>query len=140
MDNNLLQLAALINGEAADQPYDVKLMVGSTVINRLNAGKAKEFGASLPDVALKGYYAAQNPNEPYKQALTQQFPDKISEDAFKQSLAIASALIKGTVKPQAGQFYFTEDEEGKLRKNKKAFNFKAVKSVGKVGKYNVYEY
>jgi len=138
--NPVIDLANTIYGEAANQDYDTMLMVGSTVINRLNAQRPQEFGVDMPDVLQKGYFAVSNPNIPYKQALEHKFPDKQSEDKYKQALAIASGLVRGTLKPQEGQFYFTDKEVNKFKRNPKKFNLKAVKEVGRVGDYRVFSY
>lgn len=138
-NDNILLLAAMISGESISEDYDTMHMVGSSAINRANANRPDEFGSSLPEILQKGYYAVQNQNTPYTQAVTQSFPDKKSEDKYKQALAIASGLYKGTIKPREGMFYFTDDEIKKL-KRKKSFNFKAVKEHGKVGKYTVFSY
>jgi len=138
MDNELLQLAHLIYGEAGGEDLDTKKMVGSSVINRLNSGRAKEFGGSIEEVAQKGYYAVSKKSKMYEQAVSGNFPDKSSETAWKQSLAVASGLVKGTIKPSAGMFYFT-DKEAKQQK-KVGFKFSQVKETGKVGKFNTYSY
>jgi spore germination cell wall hydrolase CwlJ-like protein len=140
MEDPIQELAAVIYGEAANQKPEVMQMVGSTVLNRLNSGRSTEFGATLPEIIQKGYYAASGQNEPYKQAITGKFPDKIAEKAYKQSYAIASGLVKGTIKPAKGMFYFTKSEIAKLRKNKKAFDFSKVKNVGDSGDYQVFDY
>lgn len=136
-----MALTAMINGEGASSDFDTKVMIGSTAINRLKSQRLSEFGGTLPEVTQKGYYAVINKNEPYKQAVSGKFPDKIAEKAWKQSLSIASGLLKGTIELKQGQFFFTDKEESKLRKSgKKNFDFKLVKNVGKTGKYNVYSY
>jgi hypothetical protein len=133
MDANILALANTIYGEGASSDYDTKVMIGSSMINRYKSGRTKEFGATLPQIAQKGYYAVSNPNVPYKQALSGKFPDDASANAYKQSMAIASGLIKGTIKPVEGQFYFTDKEKPKM-------NWKLLKEVGRTGKYKVWSY
>ena len=141
MDADLMALTAMINGEGASADFDTKVMMGSSALNRLETGRLEEFGGTLSEVTQKGYYAVINKNEPYQQAVSGKFPDKIAEKAWKQSLAIASGLIKGTIERKKGQFFFTDKEEKKLRKaGKKKFDFDKVKSVGRTGKYNVYSY
>ena len=141
MDNTILALANAIYGEAASEDIDTMKMVGSVALNRLEAGKIDEFGSSMPEVLQKGFYAVSNPNEPYKQAISGQFPDKLSETKYKQALSIASGLVRGTIDRSKGQFYFTDNEVKKLKgKGKKSFNFDVVKPTGKVGKYNTYSY
>lgn len=139
-NGDIAQLANMIFGEAANQDYDTMHMVGSSAVNRLNANRQKEFGANLGEVLQKGYYAVSNPNEPYKQALSGKFKDDVSKNAYKRAFAISSALLKGTLKPKEGQFYFTDKEIKKLKKNPKSFNFKAVRETGKSGDYRVFSY
>jgi spore germination cell wall hydrolase CwlJ-like protein len=133
-------LANVIYGEAANQPPEVMKMVGSTVVNRRAAGRGKEFGETLPEIINKGYYAASNPNVPYRQAMMQQFPDEESINKYKQAISIAAGLLRGTIEPDKGQFYFTGKEIKKLKKTPKRFNFNAVKEVGRVGDYIVFSY
>ena len=140
MDIDVVQLANMIFGEAASEDADTMVMVGSTALNRLEAGRAKEFGSNLGEVLQKGFYAVSNPNEPYKQAVSGKFPDEDSELRYKHALSTAYALIDGAMPRTKGHFYFTDSEVKKLQKNKKAFDFSKVKSTGKVGKYQTYSY
>lgn len=139
-NQDIMQLAAMINGEGASLDRDAKIMIGSSALNRLEAKRAEEFGSNLQEVLSKGYYAVSNPNTPYKQAISQQFPDKVSENSFKESLVIASGLIGGTIPKRSGMFYFTDKEINKFKKNPKLFNLKAVKEIDKVGNYRVFSY
>lgn len=139
MNPDILSMAQAIYGEAASEDFNTMHMIGSTMLNRLKSGRAKEFGANIPEILNKGYYAVSNPNEPYKQALSKKFPDKQSELKFKQALQIASGLYKGTIKPTEGEFYFTPKEIANQKKAK-SFNFKVVKDVGSIGKYKVFSY
>ena len=134
-------LAALINGEAAGSDRETKIMVGSSALKRLAANKPEEFGSTLQEVAQKGYYTVKDQNEPFKQAVTGNFPDKKAENAFKESLSIASGLIKGGIEQKNVMFYFKPSEETKMRKKgSKVFNFSAVKPSDSVGGYNTYTY
>ena len=140
---DLMHLANTIYGEGASEDYNTMLMQGSTVMNRLNANKAGEFGGSLGEVIDKGYYAARSdkqgkPSPMYLQAMMQQFPDKHSENKYKIALQIASGLLKGTIEPVEGQFYFKPDEVKSQRKA--GFKFDLTKKVGKTGKYTVFAY
>ena len=138
--DELKKLTNLIYGEGASADYDTRVMMGSSALNRLEANRVKEFGSTLDEVGQKGYYAISNPNVPYKQALSQKFPDEKSETAYKESMAIASGLLRGKIERAPGMFYFTKKEVAKLKKTPKKFNFKAVKRVGDVGDYQVYTY
>jgi len=132
--NEVLWLANTIYGEAASEDYNTMHMVGSTIINRVRAKKA-EFGFGIPEVCQKGYYAVKNQNTPYRNALEQNFTTKKAQNQYKQALAIASGLYRGTIKPQPGQFYLTAKE---LKKTK--MDLKLLNKVGKVGKYTVLSY
>ena len=140
-DADLKELAAIIHGEGASTKADVKTMIGSSVLNRLDAERYEEFGASMEEIGQKGYYAAKDGTTLYQNAKEGNFPDDMSEKSYKESYAIASGLIKGTIPRHDAMFFFTPPEETKLRKKgKKHFNFDLVKSQGEVGDYNTYSY
>jgi len=82
-DQTVLALAQMLSGEVSGQPYETKVRVASTALNRLSANNPKEFGSSMPEVLQKGYYAVSNPNTPYKQAVSGNFPDEASQNDFK---------------------------------------------------------
>jgi len=140
MPNDVVDLANMIYGEVANQDYNTMLKVGSTAINRLNSNRPREFGSNMQEVLQKGYYAVSNPNEPYQEAISGKFKSKEGENKYKQALAIASGLKKGTITPTKGVFYFTPKEIQKLKKNKKAFNFDLVEQVGETPIYKIYDY
>jgi len=134
------QVADAVFGEGANQPIEVRRMIASTIINRMNSGKVAEFGGDYSTILQKGYYAVSNPNTPYTQASTNKFPDKNSENIYKETLQMVSGLMKGTIPLDKGLFYFTPKEIQKLKKNPKAFDFTKVKNVGSSGDYQVYDY
>ena len=138
--SDLSDLANIIYGEAADQDDKVMKMVGSSVINRQRSGRTEEFGGTIAEIGQKGYYAVKNPNQPYKEALSQKFGNEESELKYKKAVAIAGGLLKETIPPDKGLFYFKADEEKKLRGKPKVFNFKLVTPTAKVGAYQVYDY
>jgi spore germination cell wall hydrolase CwlJ-like protein len=138
--SDLTDLTNLIYGEAANQDEKVMKMVGSTVINRQKSGRTQEFGETIGEIAQKGYYAVKNPNQPMKEAMSGKFGSPEAERKYKQAMATASGLLRGTIEPDKGMFYFKPDEIKKLKKTPKVFNFKAVKSVGKSGDYEVFDY
>ena len=139
--SDITKLAAMIYGEAANQKPEIMRKIGSTAVNRLSAGRDEEFGSNMDEVLNKGYYAVRNPNEPYKHTMTGKFPDELSATQYKQALAIASGLIKGTITPDKGEFYFTKSELNKLKKKgRKAFNFDAVKKLDEFGDYQMFGY
>lgn len=135
------KLAAMIYGEVGNKKADVMRKVGSTALNRLASGKVKEFGGNLDEVLVKGYNAVKDNSPMFTQAATGKFPDELSANQYKQALAIASGLVKGTIKPDKGQFYFKQSEISKLKKKgKKAFNFDAVKNVDEFDEYKMFSY
>lgn len=138
--SDIIQLANAIYGEGANQPYEVMKMIGSSAINRVRSGRASEFGSNMCEVLNKGYYAVSNPNQPYKEAVSGKFGSPEAENKYKQAVAIASGLIKGNIEPDEGEFYFTDKEIQKLKRNKKSFDFKKVREVGKTGPYRVFKY
>jgi hypothetical protein len=143
MDANILELANMIYSEGASTDYDTMVQIGSTAVNRLHSNRDKEFGATMYDVIHNpnAYPAVRDKNIPYQQATTGKFPDTKSEKAYKQAVAVASGLWKGSIEPKGGHFYFTEDEITKLKKKgKKVFDFSKVKEVGKANKYRVFSY
>lgn len=136
--SDIKMLANAIYGEMAGQDYDHMLMAGSTAINRLNAKREKEFGKDLNEVLEKGYYAVSKRNQPYRQAIKNAFKTNKEVGSYQQAVDIASGLLRGTIKPMPGHFYFTDEE---IPKQKEAgFKFKEVKPAGKVGKFSVFSY
>lgn len=137
--SDVQELANMIYGEAADQDESVMKMVGSTAINRMNSGRTQEFGETLPDIVRRGYYAVSKANTPYKEAASGKFASEEGEYKYKKALAIAGGLLRETIKPDEGMFYFKKDEIARMKKAK-SFNFKLVKPVGKTGDYEVFSY
>lgn len=139
MMSRVSEMANAIYGEAAGENDDGMILVGSSILNRLDSNRPLEFGRDLTEILRKGYYAVSNPNEPYKQAITGKFPDKQSELKYKRALQIANGLVTGKIKRTDGQFYFTDKEIARMKKAK-SFDFKQVKDLGKNGKYRVFGY
>lgn len=134
-------LAATLYAEAADRKYATKVKIASSMINRLNSGK-EEYGShngSVNEMLAKGYYAYGN--DMYKSALSNSFKNKQEEKAYKESLGIISGIVKGTIKADDTEFYYTPDEVKKLQaKGKKVFDFSQVEETGSDGYYNFYKY
>ncbi|MFA5133110.1 MAG: hypothetical protein WC444_07325 [Candidatus Paceibacterota bacterium] len=128
-------LANLIYGENASEDYDTMVMTGSTLLNRLESGKFQEFGATPEEAMNKGYYAVKNNTPLYQQAAMRKFPDKQSENKFKQSLAIANGLVNETI-PRHQAMFFLKPKELK----KSGMDFKKLKDTGTVGKYRTFSY
>jgi spore germination cell wall hydrolase CwlJ-like protein len=131
-DDTVVQLANLIYGENGGEDYDTMVMTGSTALNRLEAGREKEFGATLPEVMERGYYAVSQNSPMYQQARSGKFRDELSERKYKQAMQIAYGLTTGSIERRKGQFFFKKGEAKSLRKK---LNF-----IEKVGKYDVYSY
>ena len=136
---DLLALAQMGFGEGASADNDEVKMMTQTALNRLRSGRTKEFGRTIPEIIQKGYYAASKQNEPYKQAISGNFPDLPSKTRFSEIQKLVQSVV-GDKDYGNAMFYFTPDEETKLRRNPKNFNFKAVKPQGRVGRYNTYSY
>lgn len=139
-----LRLAALIHGESSGQKDNIRIMVGSTVLNRLDSGRIEEFGDSVENVIMSQnspYFAASKNSAQFQQGASQKFPDKVSENDFKKSLQIASGLIRGSIPRHEGMFFFEGKEVSAMkRRKKKVFDFKQVKETGKVGKFHTFSY
>lgn len=139
-----LLLAALIYGEGGSENDATMIMQGSTVLNRRDSGRVQEFGDTVESVIMSPnspYYAAFNNTEQFQQAVTQQFPDELSERKFKRALQIANGLIRGTIPRHEGMFFFEGKEVSALKRSKKKkFDFKQVRETGKVGKYHTFTY
>lgn len=140
-DADVVAMAATIYGENASEDYDTMVMTGSTMLNRLDADRPKEFGSSVQEIARKGYYAVKDNSPTFQQAITGRFPDAQSEKKWKQALQIAYGLKTGSIDRVGGHFYFTDSEVKKLKAaGKKVFDFTQVKKIGRTGKYNVFSY
>lgn len=133
--SDIYKVANGIYGEVGSEDYETMRMVGSSMLNRLEAGRGNEFGVDIDDVLQKGYYAVKDNTPMYQQAVTQKFPDKLSENKYKQALQIASGLVKGTIERHPTQFFITPKEEKKA-----SIDFNKLDNLGAVGKYNTYAY
>lgn len=134
----VLALQQMVYGEGASADIDTRKMVAQSAISRLLSGRTKEFGGTISDVLKKGYYAVKNPNTPYKQALSGKFSDIPSKVSWGETKKIVEAVL-GDKDYGKHQFYFTDEEIAKLKKNKK-FDFSKVKSQGEVGKFKLFGY
>ena len=138
---NWLPVLATAYGEAASEPYDDKLHVLSSMLNRSESGKA-EFGADtgkITDVLQRGYYAYSKQSPKFKEAMSMKFPDKESEDSFKEFVAILSGMLKGRVQRTSSEFFFTSDEIKSLKKGGN-FNFDLLEQVGEGKTWKYFRY
>lgn len=134
----IMPLAAVMYAASANQKDAHAIRVGSTVLNRLKSGKP-EFGAdtgSITNVIQKGYYEYNSPL--WQEAMSGKFKDKVSEDRFKKIMALGSGLMRGTVETQPGEFFFTDSEIPKIKKQ--GFNMNLVEEVGKSGDHRFFRY
>lgn len=130
----LKPMAAVIYAAAADQDDNMMRYVGSTLLNRFESGRA-EFGAengSMMEVINKGYY--EKNSKLFEEFMSGNFRDEKSRKAAMRAASIASALARKSTERMPGEFWFNAEEEGRLRKNKKAFNFDLVEDLGPIGK------
>lgn len=140
----MIPVAATVYGEAADQNYDTKVHIASTILNRLESGK-KEFGAdtgSITAVLEKGYNSAKNKSKKFSEAMSQKFTDPASEKSYKETLAIVSGILKGTIKRKEGQFILTEQDIKDVKKYKlmDMTKLEEVPMEGKKGAFKFYKY
>jgi spore germination cell wall hydrolase CwlJ-like protein len=136
-----IRLANMIYGEVGSLDEETMAKVGSTMFNRMNAGREQEFGLSQMDVLRKGYNAVKDSNDPYTWATTGKFPNKDEEGRYKKALQVAYGLEMGSIPIQEGMFFFTPKEEARMRKQgKKVFDFSQVRKVGNDKNYNYYSY
>jgi len=135
---DILALQQMVYGEET-QDTDTMKMIAQSALNRLKSGKKKEFGGSIPEITKKGYYAVSKQNIPYKQALSQKFPDITSKVGWGNAKKVVEAVIGDKDYGQGHQFYFTDEEVKRLTKNK-GFDFSKVKSKGTQGNYKLFGY
>ena len=145
-DQDLKQLTDLIYGDGASTSPEIMAMIGSTVLNRLDSGRIEEFGGNMQEVInhQNAYYAAQDNTDLYQQGVSGNFPDETSQKAYKQAMAVASGLMKGSIDRHKAMFYFKEKEEMRIRNagddGKKEFNFDVVNRADDSGDYRTYTY
>jgi len=139
-DNDKTAIAQAVFGEGAGSDNDFRKMVIQSILNRARSGRKKEFGATIPEILQKGYYAVSNPNKPYKLITSGAELDPQSKKAYGEIKTLLDSVV-GDKDYGNSMFYFTPEEETKMRaKGKKVFNFDAVKPTGMVGNYRTYGY
>ena len=129
-NGDLWNTAATIYGEVGSLDEDAWNMASSTVFNR--RGVREWRNKPVGQILNEGYYANQNTNVPFKQAMSGKFDNKDDEGRFKRILAIVSGMQKGSIKLEDGQFFFKDGEALGLRKK--------LKKGRRVGDYTVYSY
>ena len=136
-----LPVLAAVYGEAASEDFGSKVEVASTIFNRAESGR-EEFGAhtgKISDVLQKGYYSVSKQSPKYLEAMNQKFPDKMSEDAFKETVAVVSGLLKGKIARTNAFFMLTPKEVGQIKKNK-SMNMDLLEKTGESKTWNFYRY
>ncbi len=136
-----LPVLATAYGEGADQDFNSKVEILSTILNRAESGKP-EFGADtgkISDVLQKGYYAYSKQSPKFLEALNQKFPDKASEDSFKEFLAAFSGLLKGKIKRTKSVFFLTPKEIERVKKNK-SMDMSLLEKTGQNNTWIFYKY
>lgn len=136
-----LPILATAYGEGADQPYEVKKHIISSILNRAESGR-EEFGAhtgNISDVLKTGYYAYSKNSPKFQEAIDQKFPDKISEDSFKEFIAIYSGMLRGTVDRTESLFFLKPSEVRKIKKNK-SMNMDLLEKIDSQGDFDFYKY
>lgn len=88
--NEVTLLAMVIEGEAADEPYEGKVAVGAVILNRM---EDKQFPNTLSGVVYQDWAFESVMNNQYKRPLTQ------------ESMQAAQAAIQGS-DPTKGALYF----------------------------------
>lgn len=127
---------ATIYGEAANQDYETKVRVASTIFNRALSGK-REFGGDtgkLSDV-LRGYYAYTKQSPKFREALDGKFPDKASENSYKEIVAITSGILSGKIARTQDEFFLTPAEVKKTK-----MNMSLLEQTGSNKVWNFYRY
>ena len=135
---DILALQQMVYGEDTTDAEAQKMIVQSA-LNRLKSGRSKEFGASIPEIAKKGYYAVSKRNIPYQQAVSQKFPDVASQAAWGRTKKLVESVLGDKDYGAGHQFYFTDKEIANLQKSK-GFDFSRVKAMGSSGKYKLFGY
>lgn len=130
-NDDIKALAQMAYAENGGEDDDTVKMTVQTALNRLNSGRTKEFGATMPDVLKKGYYAVSKNSPLHEQAVSGKFPDLQSKARFAQVHKLTQAIV-GDEDYGDGMFYFKPDEAKSLKKN--------LRKTGNVGKYEVYSY
>jgi hypothetical protein len=133
-------MANLIYGEAGGEGEDFMKMVGSSVMQRANAGR--EFGNDINSVInnqKSGYSAVQKNSPMYREAVSEGYKGKPQELQWKKAYQIASGLVNGDIGYGNTQFYFTPKEIKRINESNKTriaegrpleFDFSRVKEIG----------
>lgn len=140
---NYAPVLATAYAEGANQPYEAKRHILSTIFNRAESGKA-EFGAQNGKITEVlghpgAYYSYSKQSPKFKEAMDQKFPDKLSEDSYKEFMAILSGMLRGKVQRSDALFFLTPKEVERVKKTK-AMNMDLLEEVDRPGAHIFYRY
>lgn len=136
-----MPVLATAYGEGANQDFNTKVEILSTILNRAESGR-EEFGAhtgKLTDVLQRGYYAYSKQSPKFTEAMDQKFPDKVSENSFKEVVAAFSGLMNGKIKRTDSLFFLTNKEIARVKKTK-AMNMDALEKTGGNDTWTFFKY
>ncbi|HHI04321.1 MAG TPA: hypothetical protein ENL45_02130 [Candidatus Woesearchaeota archaeon] len=132
----LLNFYAAIQGEAEGQDKELKKLFASAYLNRI--GKKEWADSDLNTLLVNTFDAAKLQNNPYRWALSGNFPNKISEDDFKETIAAIAPIIKSGKIPYDVEFVMTKKrykQIKKMSKSKRPLNLDLLKPTVEVGDF-----
>lgn len=121
LDKDIPAIMQMVYGEAAGSSSEEMKMITQTVINRLRSKRKKEFGRNVQEVLNKGCYAVKNKNKPYQQAVSGEFSDPFSQQAWSNVQEVVNHILSQEDYGNA-MFYFTPNEV-KKQTEEKTFDF-----------------
>lgn len=128
-------------GEGANQDYETKRNIISTILNRAESGK-EEFGAhtgKITDVLKTGYYAYQNRSPKFLEALDNKFKDDLSRRSYREFEVILSGILRGKVDKTEALFFFTPKEINRFKQTK-AVDMSLLDKTMKSGDFEFFKY
>jgi hypothetical protein len=143
-DNKVLATAQMLYGEFGGEGKNPELQKqymktgASAAYNTF--GKGEWAGRDWDTHLYKNFYAVQNHNQPYQEALNGDFKTPESQASWKRAMQIAYGIESGNIPVEKGQFYFTPEERQKNFGGPSIPNPDKLELVRNVGKYEVYQY
>lgn len=136
---NYLPVLATAYGEGANLDYTEKLEILSTIFNRAESG-SPDFRAEngkMSEVLEQGYYSYSQKSPKFKEAISQKFPDKMSEDSFKEFAQILGGILKGKIKKTESQFFLKPKEVKRFKEGAKELDINLLEKTYE-GKGHIY--